>query len=57
MILAQIRAFRHLRNAASADSGGGLTTLEVVLCAIVALAIAAIEIVFFTPLIFGGNER
>jgi hypothetical protein len=30
---------------------------EIAACAVAALFLAAIEIVFFTPLVFGGNQR
>jgi hypothetical protein len=30
---------------------------EIVLCTIAALTLAALEIVFFTPIVWGGNER
>lgn len=34
-----------------------LTKTDVVVCVIAGLFLAALQIVFFTPLVFGGNQR
>ena len=35
----------------------GWTKPEIVACVVAALFLAALQIVFFTPVVFGGNER